>query len=169
MLVDCGSSINPAIDIGQIEGAFIQGVGWSTMEEVIYADDDHSWIRPRGRLFTSGPGTYKIPGFGDVPEQWNVALLEDAVNPLAVHSSKAIGEPPFFLGSVVFFAVKDAIQAARKEFLNQDNDAYFEMRMPATSERIRMYCGDPIAAQVVEKEEKATEAVIASFQPQGSY
>lgn len=62
VIVDVGSSINPAIDIGQIEGAFIQGMGWSTIEEVIYADDDHTWVRPRGKLFTSGPGTYKIPG-----------------------------------------------------------------------------------------------------------
>ena len=62
VIVDLGSSINPAIDIGQIEGAFIQGMGWSTMEEVVYADDDHTWIRPRGKVFTTGPGTYKIPG-----------------------------------------------------------------------------------------------------------
>lgn len=62
VIVDVGSSINPALDIGQIEGAFIQGMGWSTIEEVIYADDDHTWVRPRGKLFTTGPGTYKIPG-----------------------------------------------------------------------------------------------------------
>jgi xanthine dehydrogenase/oxidase len=62
VIVDVGSSINPSIDIGQIEGAFIQGMGWSTIEEVIYADDDHTWVRPRGKLFTTGPGTYKIPG-----------------------------------------------------------------------------------------------------------
>lgn len=61
VVVDVGSSINPAIDIGQIEGAFIQGMGWSTIEEVIYADDDHTWIRPRAKVFTTGPGTYKIP------------------------------------------------------------------------------------------------------------
>jgi xanthine dehydrogenase/oxidase len=62
VIVDVGSSINPAIDIGQIEGAFVQGMGWSTIEEVVYADDDHTWIRPRGKMFTTGPGTYKIPG-----------------------------------------------------------------------------------------------------------
>ena len=62
VIVDVGSSINPAIDIGQIEGAFTQGMGWSTIEEVVYADDDHTWIHPRGKLFTTGPGTYKIPG-----------------------------------------------------------------------------------------------------------
>ena len=103
VLVDVGSSINPAIDIGQIEGAFIQGLGWSTIEEVIYADDDHPWIRPRGVVFTTGPGTYKIPAFNDAPEVFNVSLLENVDNPFAVHSSKAVGEPPFFLGTVVRF------------------------------------------------------------------
>lgn len=101
VLVDVGSSINPAIDIGQIEGAFIQGMGWSTMEEMIYACDDHTWVRPRGAMFTTGPGTYKIPAFNDVPEVFNVSLMDNVDNPFAVHSSKAIGEPPFFLGASV--------------------------------------------------------------------
>lgn len=101
VLVDVGSSINPAIDIGQIEGAFIQGMGWCTMEEVIYSDDDHTWCGPRGNVFTSGPGTYKIPAFNDVPEVFNVSLMDNVDNPFAVHSSKAVGEPPFVLGSSV--------------------------------------------------------------------
>lgn len=62
VIVDVGSSINPAIDIGQIEGAYTQGMGWSTIEDVMYGDDDHPWVRPRGALFTAGPGTYKLPG-----------------------------------------------------------------------------------------------------------
>jgi len=159
VLVDVGSSINPAIDIGQIEGAFIQGMGWSTMEEVVYSDDDHKWIRPRGKTFTTGPGTYKIPAFNDVPETLNVSLLDDADNPLAVHSSKAVGEPPFFLGTSVFFAIKDAVRAARK------GSDYFEFRMPATSERIRMLCGDKISSECV----AATGKESFSFQPKGSY
>ena len=134
-----GSSINPALDIGQIEGAFIQGMGWCTMEEVIYGDDDHTWIRPRGKVFTSGPGTYKIPAFNDVPQIFNVSLMNNVDNPFAVHSSKAIGEPPFFLGCSVFYAVKDALKDAR------NGEEYFELRMPATSERIRMACIDDIA------------------------
>ena len=77
VLVDVGSSINPMLDIGQIEGAFTQGMGWSTMEEVVYGDDDHGWIRPTGRTFTTGPGTYKIPSFNDVPEIFNVSLMEN--------------------------------------------------------------------------------------------
>lgn len=101
ILVDVGASINPAIDIGQIEGAFIQGMGWSTIEEIIYGCDDHTWVRPRGAMFTAGPGTYKIPAFNDVPEVFNVSLMDNVDNPFAVHSSKAIGEPPFFLGATV--------------------------------------------------------------------
>jgi xanthine dehydrogenase/oxidase len=166
LLVDVGASINPALDIGQIEGAFVQGMGWSTIEEVTYADDDHTWIRPRGALFTSGPGTYKIPAFNDVPEVFNVSLMENVDNPFAVHSSKAVGEPPFFLGSSVFYAIKDAVKAARKQ--NLGDESYFEMRMPATSERIRMYCADKISEKAV-SEMLGESKDVSSFQPQGSF
>jgi len=161
VLVDVGSSINPAIDIGQIEGAFIQGMGWATIEEVIYGDDDHTWIRPRARMHTTGPGTYKIPAFNDVPESFNVSLLENADNPFAVHSSKAVGEPPFFLGCSVFFAIKDAITAARG-----GDGGYFEFRLPATSERIRMACSDVIASECIGI---GSDDDKSSFQPQGSF
>lgn len=172
VLVDVGSSINPTIDIGQIEGAFAQGMGWSTTEEVIYADDDHSWIRPKGRIYTTGPGTYKIPAFNDVPEIFNVSLLEDATNPFAVHSSKAIGEPPFFLGASVFYAVKEAVRSARKDHYH--DEGYFELRMPATSERIRLLCADKIAANALTYTEtrrngEVVPCDIGTFQPQGSY
>ena len=95
-----------------------------------------------------------------------MSLLENAENPFAVHSSKAIGEPPFFLGSAVYFAIKDAVRAARKENLGEDS--YFEFRIPATSERIRMHSGDPLAnkaASIMTGKENAGP----SFQPQGSY
>ncbi len=161
LLVDVGSSINPAIDIGQIEGAFIQGMGWSTIEEVIYGDDDHNWIRPRARVYTTGPGTYKIPAFNDVPESFNVSLF-DSKNPFAVHSSKAVGEPPFFLGCSVFFAIKDAVTAARE---GSGVAGYFEFRLPATSERIRMMCGDEISSECI----AAASDVTSSFQPKGSF
>jgi xanthine dehydrogenase/oxidase len=170
VIVDVGSSINPSIDIGQIEGAFVQGMGWSTIEEVIYADDDHTWIQPRGRLFTTGPGTYKIPAFNDVPETFNVTLLDQVDNPFAVHSSKAIGEPPFFLGAAVFYAIKDAVAAARQD--NGDT-SYFEMRMPATSERIRMYALDELGVAAIQKMDQGEGgqplATAATFQPQASY
>lgn len=159
LIVDVGRSINPALDIGQIEGAFIQGMGWATIEELVYGDKDHTWIRPQGRMFTTGPGTYKIPAFNDVPEKFNVALMEDIDNPFAVHSSKAIGEPPFFLGASVFYAIKEAVKSAR---LDSDIDGYFEMRMPATSERIRLACADKIAEECVGEDMK-------TFQPKGSH
>lgn len=80
IVMDLGESINPAIDIGQIEGAFIQGYGLFTMEELIYS--------PTGTLYSRGPGAYKIPGFGDIPLEFNVSLLKGAPNPRAVFSSK---------------------------------------------------------------------------------
>ncbi len=139
-------------------------MGWCTLEEMIYGDDDHTWIRPRGRTFTSGPGTYKIPAFNDVPEKFNVSLMEDVENPFAVHSSKAIGEPPFFLGSTVFYAIKDAIKAARQD---SNIDGYFELRMPATSERIRMACADEIAYECLGS--TSDHSVMKTFQPKGSF
>lgn len=78
--MDLGESLNPAIDIGQIEGAFVQGYGLFTMEELMYS--------PTGSLYTRGPGMYKIPGFADVPAEFNVSLLRGAPNPRAVYSSK---------------------------------------------------------------------------------
>jgi xanthine dehydrogenase/oxidase len=168
VVVDVGSSINPAIDIGQIEGAFTQGMGWSTIEDVIYGDDDHPWVRPRSNVFTAGPGTYKLPAFNDQPEVFNVSLLEDVVNPYAVHSSKAVGEPPFFLGTSVFFAIKDAVRSARRE--NQGGkESYFEMRLPATSERIRMYANDEIAMKAKSEMLGGDVEKAAAYQPQGSF
>lgn len=167
LIVDVGSSINPTIDIGQIEGAFTQGMGWSTQEEYIYGDDDHTWIQPRGRIFTAGPGTYKIPAFNDVPEEFNVTLLENADNPLAVHSSKAVGEPPFFLGTSVYFAIRDAIRAARRQNLGSDS-VHLEMHLPLTSERIRIYCADALAKKAIDTM-KGTDFPVQAFQPQGSF
>lgn len=86
VFMDLGKSINPSIDIGQIEGAFVQGYGWCTMEELIWGDNDHPWVK-RGQLFTRGPGTYKIPSFNDCPIDFRVNLM-DTDNRFAVHSSK---------------------------------------------------------------------------------
>lgn len=80
IVMDLGESLNPAIDIGQIEGGFMQGYGLFTIEELIYS--------PNGTLFSRGPGAYKIPGFGDIPQEFNVSLLKGAPNPRAVYSSK---------------------------------------------------------------------------------
>ncbi|KAH8402571.1 hypothetical protein KR215_001703 [Drosophila sulfurigaster] len=131
IVMDIGSSINPAIDIGQIEGAFMQGYGLFTLEELMYS--------PQGMLYSRGPGMYKLPGFADIPGEFNVSLLTNAPNPRAVYSSKAVGEPPLFIGCSVFFAIKEAIAAARKE---QNLSAHYELEAPATSARIRMACQD---------------------------
>lgn len=143
MVMDLGHSLNPAIDVGQIEGAFIQGLGWVALEELKWGDADHKWIRT-GTLYTSGPGTYKIPSMNDMPLKFKVSLLKDAPNPKAIHSSKAVGEPPFFLASAVLFAIKDAIIAARAE---EGLNDWFPLDNPATPERIRMACIDDFTKQ----------------------
>ncbi|XP_064072025.1 xanthine dehydrogenase-like [Vanessa tameamea] len=137
IVMDLGESINPAIDIGQIEGAFIQGYGLFTMEELIYS--------PTGTLYSRGPGAYKIPGFGDIPQEFNVSLLKGAPNPRAVYSSKAVGEPPLFLASTAFFAIKEAIRAARAD---AGVPLDFVLESPATSARIRMACEDHITKRI---------------------
>lgn len=139
ILMDVGDSLNPAIDIGQIEGAFIQGVGWCTMEELVFLGN--------GMLFTRGPSTYKIPGFNDVPLDFRVSLLADAPNPRAIHSSKGVGEPPLFLSASVFFAIRNAIVSARAD---AGKNEYFTLESPATCERIRIACEDAFTAQFTE-------------------
>ena len=138
ILMDLGHSINPAIDVGQVEGAFVQGFGWCTMEELVWGDKSHPWVKP-GKLFTCGPGTYKIPSFNDVPLDMRVYLLKDAPNPFAVHSSKAVGEPPLFMAACAFFAAKNAIYEARKE---QGLEGHVPLDSPLTAERARNACGD---------------------------
>ena len=117
-MMDLGESLNPAIDIGQVEGGFMQvsnllqasecsfscslltnqGYGLFVMEQLLHS--------PEGSLLTRGPGAYKIPSFNDVPAKFNVCLLRGASNPRAVYSSKAVGEPPLFLAASVFWAIK---------------------------------------------------------------
>ncbi len=102
ILHDVGRSLNPAIDKGQIEGAFIQGMGWLTTEELKWND--------QGRLLTNGPATYKIPAVGDTPFEFNVNLLADRPNgEETIYRSKAVGEPPFMLGISVWSAIRDAV------------------------------------------------------------
>ncbi len=160
IVMDIGKSINPALDVGQIEGAFIQGYGWCTMEDMAWGDSQHKWIRP-GQLFTKGPGTYKIPAFNDVPRDFRVHLF-DRENKYAVHSSKAVGEPPFFLGSAAFFAIRDAIDSARNERGYND---YFALQSPATSERIRMSCSDEFTERCM----LPSSGNHAEFQAKGSW
>ncbi len=144
--MDVGRSINPAIDYGQIEGAFIQGQGLFTTEESL-------WHRGSGQLFTRGPGTYKIPGFRDIPQVFNVSLLKDVEweNLRTIQRSRGVGEPPLFMGSSVFFAIRDALKAARRQYGVKD---LLSLQSPATPERIRVNCVDPLVkkALVVQRE-----------------
>lgn len=105
--------------------------------------------------------------FNDQPEIFNVSLLEDAENPIAVHSSKAVGEPPFFLGTTVFYAIKDAVSSFRKKASGRES--YFEFRMPGTSERIRMQCNDKLGIKVKTAMLGGDEKAAGSYQPSGSY
>ncbi|KAL3529853.1 hypothetical protein ACH5RR_009175 [Cinchona calisaya] len=148
VFLDLGFSLNPAIDVGQIEGAFMQGLGWVALEELKWGDPAHRWI-PVGSLYTCGPGNYKIPSVNDVPLKFNVSLLKGAPNSKAIHSSKAVGEPPFFLASAVFFAIKDAIISARSEVGCSD---WFPLDNPATPERIRMACTDEFTKVFVDSD-----------------
>ena len=142
LVMDVGDSLNPAIDVGQIEGGFVQGLGWLMLEELKWGDEAHPWVKP-GRLFTSGPGTYKIPTANDIPADMRVSLLQGAGNPRAVYSSKAVGEPPFLLAMSVFFAAKEAVAAARADA--QAPQGPFSLDAPATPERLRLACGDDVA------------------------
>jgi xanthine dehydrogenase/oxidase len=144
--MDVGRSINPAIDYGQIEGAFIQGQGLFTTEESL-------WHRGSGQIFTKGPGAYKIPGFRDIPQIFNVSLLKDVQweNLRTIQRSRGVGEPPLFMGSAVFFAIRDALKAARAQWGVTD---VLQLQSPATPERIRVSCADPIVerARVIPKD-----------------
>ena len=123
LLQDCGRSLNPAIDLGQIEGAFVQGMGWLTSEELWW--DDKGWLR------THGPSTYKVPGSRDVPPVFNARILADAPNREAtIYHSKAVGEPPLMLAIAVWLAIRDAIASLAGHRLAPQLDA------PATPERI---------------------------------
>ena len=129
MLQDCGNSLNPAIDLGQIEGAFVQGQGWLTSEELVWND--------KGQLLTHGPSTYKIPGSRDVPPVFNVHILEDAPNRVpTVFHSKAVGEPPLMLAISVWLAIRDAVSRIADHRLLPNLDA------PATPETILMAVED---------------------------
>lgn len=120
ILHDAGASLNPALDIGQIEGGFVQGAGWLTMEELVWDDT--------GRLRTHAPATYKIPACADRPDTFNVALW-DAPNPAqTIYRSKAVGEPPFMLGMSAFFALSDAV--------SQCGPHYPDLQAPATPEEV---------------------------------
>ena len=119
ILHDVGRSINPPIDIGQIEGGFVQGMGWLTTEELVW--------NPQGMLGTHAPSTYKIPATGDIPEHFKVDLWPEPNREDNVYGSKAVGEPPFMLAISVWEALRDAVAGERKAIT---------MNAPATPERV---------------------------------
>ena len=122
VLHDAGKSINPALDIGQVEGAFIQAMGWLTTEEL--------WWNNAGKLMTHAPSTYKIPAVNDCPDDFNVKLFNNRNAEDTIFRSKAVGEPPMLLAFSVFFALRDAIASVAQYTLNPP------LNGPATSERI---------------------------------
>ena len=125
ILHDAGKAINPAIEIGQIEGGFVQGAGWLTMEEV-------KW-KSNGQITTHSPSTYKIPAASDMPEKFNVEIFKKGKNvEHVINKSKTTGEPPLMLAMSVFYAIKDAIASVGKYKVIPILDA------PATPEKILM-------------------------------
>ncbi|MFP2768639.1 xanthine dehydrogenase molybdopterin binding subunit [Oceanisphaera sp. KMM 10153] len=145
ILHDVGDSLNPAIDIGQVEGAFIQGVGWLTTEELVWNDT--------GKLMTNGPAGYKIPAVADMPIDFRTTLVENRKNPEdTVFHSKAVGEPPFMLGISVWCALKDAVASV------SDYRKYPHMDSPATPERV-LWAVEQMQT-LVEQDEAVTEDVL---------
>lgn len=127
ILHDVGASLNPAIDIGQVEGGYIQGMGWLTTEELVWND--------KGKLMTNGPAGYKIPAVADMPADLRVKLVENRKNPEdTVFHSKAVGEPPFMLGIAAWCAIKDAV-ASLGDYQHQP-----KIDAPATPERVLWGC-----------------------------
>jgi xanthine dehydrogenase large subunit len=123
LLHDAGRSLNPALDIGQVEGAYIQGMGWLTLEELV-------WHPQTGALMTHAPSTYKIPTANDAPAVFHTALYDAPAGVDSIHRSKAVGEPPLLLGFSAFFAIRDAVAAAGRPGADVPLDA------PATPEAI---------------------------------
>jgi xanthine dehydrogenase large subunit len=121
ILHDVGRSLNPAIDVGQIEGGFVQGMGWLTMEELVWSKD--------GVLRTHAPSTYKIPCASDIPADFRVALWDGANREDTIHKSKAVGEPPVMLANAVFSAIFDAVASLKPGVIP-------ELDAPATPEAI---------------------------------
>jgi len=128
ILHDVGDSLNPGVDLGQVEGGFVQGMGWLTTEEL--------WWDAAGRLQTHAPSTYKIPTAGDVPADFRVTLRRQPAAEPTVHRSKAVGEPPLMLALSVFHALRDAVAATGRPGLVPELDA------PATPERVLLACED---------------------------
>ncbi|ERM93601.1 indole-3-acetaldehyde oxidase [Amborella trichopoda] len=143
IVYDCGRSLNPAMDIGQIEGAFVQGIGFFILEEHVVDSD--------GMVTSDGTWTYKIPIVDTIPKQFNVEMLSSGHHQNRVLSSKASGEPPLLLAGTVHCAIREAIKEARKdlhsykscsnEIIGEECSATFRMDTPATMDVVKKLCG----------------------------
>jgi len=139
---DLGRSVNPAIDIGQIEGGFMMGLSWLTQEELLFD--------PKTGRILGNPEDYEIAGPQNLPEKFHVKILPGFENPNAVHSAKGVGEPPHSMPVSVVCALKNAIAAARKELsLSPCSETFVT---PLTRERIQLLCGNHL--QVSKKSDK---------------
>ena len=121
---DLGRAIHEQVDIGQVEGGLAQGLGWMTLEELLFADD--------GRLLSGALGTYKVPDAHFMPDDLQVHFLEDSDEPIGPYGSKAVGEPPLMYGIGVYFALMDAMRAANPNYADS------EFAAPMTPERVMM-------------------------------
>ncbi|KAL4181525.1 hypothetical protein AMTRI_Chr12g237770 [Amborella trichopoda] len=142
IIYDCGKSLNPAVDLGQIEGAFVQGIGFFVLEEHVVNSD--------GMVTSDGTWTYKIPNVDTIPKQFNIEILSSGHHENRVLSSKASGEPPLLLAVSVHCAIREAIKEARKELRSYNNSsnekcsstsAMFRMDTPATMDVVKQLCG----------------------------
>jgi xanthine dehydrogenase large subunit len=129
ILHDVGKSLNPEIDIGQIEGGFVQGLGWLTTEELVWGDD--------GKLLTRGASTYKIPTAADIPRHFNIQLWHEANREDTIGGSKAVGEPPFMLAMSVYEALRDAVGQTL------GGNKPLQLNTPVTPERVLMALQTP--------------------------
>jgi xanthine dehydrogenase large subunit len=124
---DVGDSLSPLVDLGQVEGGFVQGAGWLTLEDLRWDTSDGP---SRGRLATQAASTYKLPSFSEMPEVFNVTLLADATEEGAVYGSKAVGEPPLMLA----FSVREALRQAAAAFGPAGTSV--DLASPATPEAV---------------------------------
>ncbi|BBH05393.1 Calcium-binding EF-hand family protein [Prunus dulcis] len=137
MIYDCGQSLNPAVDLGQIEGAFVQGIGFFMLEEYLSNSE--------GLVVSKGTWTYKIPSMDNIPKQFNVEILNSGHHRKRVLSSKASGEPPLLLAVSVHCATRAAIKESRKQLLQwgglDGSASIFQLDVPATMPVVKELCG----------------------------
>ncbi|KAF0907925.1 hypothetical protein E2562_022313 [Oryza meyeriana var. granulata] len=135
LIYDCGQSLNPAVDLGQVEGAFVQGIGYFMNEEYVTSSD--------GLVVSDGTWTYKIPTVDTIPKQFNVKLLNSGFHKKRVLSSKASGEPPLLLAASVHCATREAIKAAREYHCSTSGSSppFFDLEVPAIMPTVKEMCG----------------------------